>query len=331
MRGRDSNRMSNAQERRKLLQRLTACMIFIALFSTVLRAQQATKADAAQYKVQFVNVEPDVKLEVLDWGGTGRALVFLSGLGLDAYEFDSFAPKFSPSYHVYAISRRGFGASSAPVPTKDNYSADRLGDDVLAVLDDLKIIRPVLVGHSIAGEELSSVASRYPEKVSGLIYLEAGYSHALYSPALGDMIIDAKDVQHQLDLLFAATLQSPSDFVNAEASVARFDQDLKALNKRMSLQPPPPPRPANAPPAPPILLAIVNGTQKYTAIQVPVLAIYRDSHSPGETASAQADAFQSAIPQAWVVRIDHADHFIFKSNEKQVIDEMNSFLTNLPQ
>jgi non-heme chloroperoxidase len=322
--------MSNAHER-KSLQRLTACLIFNAFLSTVLHAQQASKPEAPQYKVQLVTVEPNVKLEVLDWGGTGRSLVFLSGLGLDAHEFETFAPKFSPSYHVYAISRRGFGASSAPIPTKDNYSADRLGDDVLAVLDALKIIRPVLVGHSIAGQELSSVASRYPEKVSGLIYLEAGYSHALYSPALGDMIIDAKDVQHQLDLLFAATLQTPSDFANAEASVARFDLDLKALNKRLSLQPPPPPRPANAPPAPPILLAIVNGTQKYTAIHVPVLAIYRNSQSQAETSSAQADAFQAAIPQARVVRLDHADHFIFKSNESQVISEMNAFLANLPR
>jgi non-heme chloroperoxidase len=323
--------MSNAKERPKPLQRLTVCLVFNTLLFTVLYAQQPSKPETAQYKVQFVSVEPDVKLEVLDWGGSGRPLVFLSGLGLDAREFETFAPKFSPTYHVYAISRRGFGASSAPIPTKDNYSADRLGDDVLAVLDALKITRPVLVGHSIAGEELSSVASRYPEKVSGLIYLEAGYSHALYSPALGDMIIDAKDVQHQLDLLFAATLQTPSDFASAEESVARFDLDLEALNKRLSLQPPPPPRPANAPPPPPILLAIVNGTQKYTAIHVPVLAIYRNSQSQTETSSAQADAFQAAIPQARVVRMDHADHFIFKSNESQVIDEMNAFLANLPR
>ena len=331
MRGLDSICMSNAKEKRKPLQRLTVCLISNTLLFTVLYAQQSSKPETAQYKVQFVNVERDVKLEVLDWGGSGRPLVFLSGLGLDAREFETFAPKFSPSYHVYAISRRGFGASSAPVPTKDNYSADRLGDDVLAVLDALKITRPVLVGHSIAGEELSSVASRYPERVSGLIYLEAGYSHALYSPALGDMIIDAKDVQHQLDLLFAATLQTPSDFASAEESVARFELDLKALNKRLSLQPPPPPRPANAPPPPPILLAIVNGTQKYTAIHVPVLAIYRNSTNQAETSSAQANAFQAAIPQARVVRMDHADHFIFKSNERQVIDEMNAFLANLPQ
>lgn len=72
--------------------------------------------------------------------------------------------------HVYGITRRGFGASSAPA---SGYGADRLGDDVLAVLDALKIDKPVLVGHSIAGEELSSIGSLRPDRVAGLVYLDS--------------------------------------------------------------------------------------------------------------------------------------------------------------
>jgi pimeloyl-ACP methyl ester carboxylesterase len=41
------------------------------------------------------------------------------------------------------------------------------------VLDALNLNRPVLVGHSIAGEELSSIVTRRPERVAGLIYLDA--------------------------------------------------------------------------------------------------------------------------------------------------------------
>ena len=51
-------------------------------------------------------------------------------------------------------------------------------DDVLAALDSLKLNRPVLAGHSIAGEELSSIGSRHPEKVAGLVYLDAAYGYA---------------------------------------------------------------------------------------------------------------------------------------------------------
>src|SRR5882762_9932294 len=127
--------------------------------------------DPSPHSVQFLTVDENVKLEVLDWGGSGRPLVLLAGLGNTAHVFDDFAPKLTSEYHVYGITRRGFGASSVPA---SGYSADQLGDDVLAVLNALKLDRPVLAGHSIAGEELSSVGTRDPERVAGLIYLDAG-------------------------------------------------------------------------------------------------------------------------------------------------------------
>lgn len=86
----------------------------------------------------MISVEPGIKLEVVDWGGTGRPLILLSGLADDAHVVDTFAPKLIGKYHVYGITRRGFGASSSPQPVAENYSADRLGDDVLAVLGELK-------------------------------------------------------------------------------------------------------------------------------------------------------------------------------------------------
>jgi non-heme chloroperoxidase len=102
-----------------------------------LELERATKETAwphfvPQHTVSFVTVDKDVKLEVLDYGGSGRPMIFLAGLGATAHVFDEFAPKFITTYHVFGITRRGYGASSAPVPANRNYSADRLGDDILA-------------------------------------------------------------------------------------------------------------------------------------------------------------------------------------------------------
>ena len=113
-----------------------------------------------------MTVEQGVQLEVLDWGGSGRPLIFLAGAGDTAHASDNFAPQFTRHHHVYGITRRGFGASSHPAPANGNYSADHLGDDILAVMKALNIQRPVLVGHSMAGEELSSIGSRFPAKVA---------------------------------------------------------------------------------------------------------------------------------------------------------------------
>jgi pimeloyl-ACP methyl ester carboxylesterase len=148
-------------------------LIFIA-FQISARDSSDWK-DTSPHSVQFIIVDKDVKLEVLDWGGLGRSIVLLAGMGNTAHVFDDFAPKLTKDYHVLGITRRGFGASSKP---DSGYGADRLGDDVIAVLDSLKIEKPVLVGHSIAGEELSSVASRFPDRISGLVYLDAAYQYA---------------------------------------------------------------------------------------------------------------------------------------------------------
>jgi non-heme chloroperoxidase len=130
----------------------------VLFISANLYAQgRPSQADSTSHSVRFVTVDSGVRLEVLDWGGTGRPLVLLAGLGGSAHVFDKFAPKLTGAYHVYGVTRRGYGASSLPAT---GYSADRLGDDVLAVIDALSLNKPVLVGHSIAGEELSSVGSR---------------------------------------------------------------------------------------------------------------------------------------------------------------------------
>jgi non-heme chloroperoxidase len=115
--------------------------------------------DPSPHTAHFVAVEKEVRLEVLDWGGSGRPLVLLPGGGNTAHVFDDLAPKLTPVSHVYAITRRGFGASGFS-PSAN--AVDRLRDDVLAVIDGLELERPVLAGHSIAGAELSAVAASAP-------------------------------------------------------------------------------------------------------------------------------------------------------------------------
>jgi len=47
-------------------------------------------------------------------GRIGTPIVLLAGRGFTAHVFDGFAEKLTDSYHVYGITRRGFGAPSKP-------------------------------------------------------------------------------------------------------------------------------------------------------------------------------------------------------------------------
>ena len=58
------------------------------------QAQTATPwSDPSPHTVRFVDLAPDVRLEVLDWGGTGRDVVLLTGSGHTAHVYDEFATK----------------------------------------------------------------------------------------------------------------------------------------------------------------------------------------------------------------------------------------------
>jgi non-heme chloroperoxidase len=311
-------------------------------------AETVWPLDASPHQIQFVTVEEGVKLEVLDWGGSGRPVVLLAGLENDAHVYDRFAPKLTPACHVYGITRRGFGASSAPAY---GYSADRLGDDVVAVVDALKMGQAVLVGHSIAGEELSSVVSRHPDKVAGLIYLDAAYGYAFYDERRGSLEIDVMELRRKLEQLLLG--KGPADSRALirdllETDLPRLETALREKQKDLDATPAAVLVARDAAAVSPPAQAIVAGQQKYTTIPVPVLAIYavptnlpaalvKDAAERAAfearnaaTTEAQAKAFEVGVPKARVVRLPHASHYVFVSHEADVLREINAFVGSLP-
>jgi non-heme chloroperoxidase len=155
---------------RRALLLLSAC----ALAACASRADSRPRPRSTPV-VRVTRIGPGVSLEVLDWGGTGPSLVLLAGLGNTAHVFDDFAPQFADSFHVVGITRRGFGASAGAPPPRD---LDTLVADITAVLDTLGLERVVLVGHSIAGEEMTRFTELHPTRCEGLIYLDAAYDRS---------------------------------------------------------------------------------------------------------------------------------------------------------
>jgi non-heme chloroperoxidase len=145
--------------------------VLFAIFLTMAAAQQPPAwRDPSRHQIQFVTVENNVRLEVLDWGGSGTPVVLLAGSGNTAHVFDGFAEKLTDTYHVYGITRRGYGASSHP---ESGYSDSRLAGDVLRVLDSLHLDRPVLAGHSMGGHEAAALAFAHPDRISGLVIMDS--------------------------------------------------------------------------------------------------------------------------------------------------------------
>ncbi len=135
-------------------------------------SQQTEWKDPSPHVVKLLEVDTDVRLEVLDWGGSGPALLLLAGGGDTAHVFDDLAPTLAKRYRVVGVTRRGHPGSSAPAT---GYGVARLAEDVVRVMDAVGLKTPVVVGHSFAGEEMHVLGARYAIRISGLVYVDAAF------------------------------------------------------------------------------------------------------------------------------------------------------------
>jgi pimeloyl-ACP methyl ester carboxylesterase len=288
-------------------------------------------------------VDTGVNLEVLDWGGRGRPVLLTAGYGRTAHDFEVFGTALAEHYRVVAVTRRGFGASSKP---PSGYSADQLGADLLAVADSLGLVRPVLVGHSLGGQELSSVGARRPEKISGLVYLDAAYGYAFYNREEVEdrQRIDQNEVANGLrQLTFALEDGNAED---AHRLLARLlDTDLPALRTTLQEMQRRIPAMSSSPRQgftmrlrDGVDRMVFDGTQRFTEVSAPILAIYA---LRGRSDTAVVNAWRSgsrhevaalkrAAPHARVVILPDATHNVFQSNGADVIREMRAFIGSLP-
>ena len=183
--------------------------------------------DPSPHQIRFVTVQPNVKIETLDWGGTGRPLILIAGAGGTAHAFDDFAPLLTPHFHVYGVTRRGYGDSSRP---RSGYGVDRLGDDVVAVIRKLKLRKPILMGHSFGGQEVSDVATHYRTLIAAVIYLDATYTYdAAFDKEALYWNVEWKQQIETLQEHLSELLKSPFD--SRSLSKELSEQDLPGVRK----------------------------------------------------------------------------------------------------
>lgn len=103
--------------------------------------------------------------------GSGSPTIILdAGLGNDWTVFGNVQPELSKTTRVCSYDRAGFGWSEARRGTQD---ANHIADQLHGLLQQAGITGPVvLMGHSISGMYIRAYATRHPENVAGLIFVD---------------------------------------------------------------------------------------------------------------------------------------------------------------
>lgn len=286
----------------------------------------------------------DVSLAYLDWGGNGPPLVLLPGLGDTPHIFSAIAPRLTVQHRVLGLSRRGHGGSDAP---PDGFEPQTLARDIAGFLQALGLEGVTLVGHSIAGNEMTALAAAGEPRLAGLVYLDAAY--------------DRRGTRERMrrDPLLARPAPAreegqPSDIdgyrERAKAYFGFWNAALEA-NLRAQLRPDREGRLRGAPPfaAQGIMEASGRFTPPYHQVSVPRLALYApfgDDHwAPYDRSDAELrqavgrfmhevmrpwqrrciEAFTAGPGAARAVEVTGAHHYLFLSHEDRVVEEVLSF------
>lgn len=118
---------------------------------------------------------PGAVIRFRDSGGSGRPVVFLHGAGMDHTSFAAQAAAARDAgYRAVLVDQRAHGLS--PLAQGARFTAADALDDLVALIEDLELDRPVLVGHSMGGNLAQSFARAHPTRLSGLIVVGATWN-----------------------------------------------------------------------------------------------------------------------------------------------------------
>ena len=311
--------------------------------------QQSVWRDTAKHGASSITVDNNVQLEVLDFGGQGSPIVLLTGLGATAHSYDELAPLLARKHRVLAITRRGSGYSSKP---DFGYDTPRLSQDVLQVMDALHLEKVLLVGHSIAGEELTWLGGHHPERFSGLVYLDAAYDRSgaenSRQRALSRSLPPEPPIPPEATRDYPAMskllaergrVRLPEGELIAFWNVDRqFLAGTPATGWRMQQA----------------MMAALRAPD-YAALRIPALAVYafEDPNWPlppwydandtelkanvAELARVNAEfrrknveLFRRSVENGQVLELQNASHYVMQSNQQQVLEAIEAFASQLP-
>lgn len=265
--------------------------------------------DISAHKNGSTTVSGGIKLHYLDWGGTGETLLFLAGMGDSAHVFDSLAPSFTDRFRVLALTRRGYGDSDKPA---SGYDVGTLTQDVRHFLDVMKIERVHLIGHSAAGNEMTSFAAKYPARTLKLVYLDAAYARQ-----------EVPSIEEKDPLSPPAPAKKPSEMSAREKIDEEFGSQLIAYD--------PPYRKVRAP-----VLSFYAIFEKHWALK-PDTPVEKQKAAeefiemlvrPYQRRN--IDRLRRELPAARIVELTGTHHYFFRDDSKkaETVKTIRDFLLN---
>jgi pimeloyl-ACP methyl ester carboxylesterase len=223
--------------------------------------------------------------------GQGEPVVFLHGGLANANYWGLQVPEVARHCQVIVMDSRGHGRS-----TRDDrpYGYDLMADDVVALLDFLKIKRAAVVGWSDGGILGIDLAIRYPDRVSKVFAFVANTDPS--------GVVDGVEKNPTFAAFIA---RAGHEYVALSATPHGYDGFVDAISKMWATQP--------------------NWTAKQLAgITTPVLVV--DGDHDEAIKRAHTEQIAATIPGAGLLILPETSHFSFLQDPGQFTWHILHFL-----
>lgn len=238
--------------------------------------------------------------------GEGRPVILLHGWLCSLETMAPLARHLSKNFQVYSIDIIGFGKSDLP---DKPLTTNDFGDFLKALIKELKIESPILIGHSNGGRMILNYAGRKLGNVHKIILIDSAGIVPKRKPTYYIRVYTFKFLKKLFQMMPQnETTKKIQKKALQKFGSADYQNSPEVLRKTMSI--------------------ILNEDQKYlmSNIKVPTLLIWgeKDTATPVQ----DAKTMEKLIPDSGLVVYPEAGHYSYLDNLPQCLIVLDEFLKN---
>lgn len=164
------------------------------------------------------------QLHIRQWPGDRRAVVLVHGLASNCMTWEAAACALNAAGHaVISVDQRGHGLSSKP---SSGYGFDDMTEDLLELINQLGLHRPIVAGQSWGGNVVIELAARHPAAVAGVVLVDGGFIDLQAKPGATWESISAQLTPPALAGIPRAAMQAHMQQAHANWSAAGVQHQL---------------------------------------------------------------------------------------------------------
>jgi pimeloyl-ACP methyl ester carboxylesterase len=248
-------------------------------------------------------------------GGNKPVMIMAHGSSDDGLCWTNFAKELTADYDIIMYDARGHGLSDPPA---EQGAADAMMEDLAALIRELKIVKPIIMGHSMGSSTAAWFAAKYPDVPRAVILEDPGLARpgGALPPAPGQPADAGKRRAAILERNNLSYEELVAGCMKGSPKWGQSECEYWAPSKRRHHP------------------YTVSGGAAYRPgmkellpkITAPTLILKADAQ--GEL-RAQNEEIAKLLPKGKLVHIEGAGHNVRRENKAQALEVLKAFLASL--